>query len=445
MAKVAVVGTGYVGSVTAVVLAWLGHDVVGYDTNPARAEQLSAGQLPIYEPGLQEQLDEALSTRRLTFTSDAAVAARDADVIFLCVGTPTGHGGMPDMSQVEAAAHGVAPYLKDGAVVVNKSTVPVGSGNWVRTMIEEAQPGTADPSFQVVSNPEFLREGAALEDFLYPDRIVLGGENDGDGVQIVASLYDRVLTQDFPGGRSDHKPGLVLTDLPSAEMVKYAANAFLATKISFANEIANICELVGADARQVLPAIGADSRIGPKFLQHGIGWGGSCFGKDVQALIATGLDYGYGSQILRAAVEVNQAQRAAVIRKLQAELKTIKGRRIAVLGLAFKPGTDDRRDAPALEIVRRLHTAGAVVSAYDPIVKDVPELSDVSLRIASNAYDAADRADAVVVATEWEEFAGIDLEKLAEHMKGTLVLDGRGVISETAAAAAGLKVTGFGW
>jgi nucleotide sugar dehydrogenase len=445
MANVAVVGTGYVGSVTAVCLAWLGHEVVGYDTNPARADQLSAGELPIYEPGLQEKLDEALGTGRLTFTADASAAASNADVIFLCVGTPTGLGGMPDMSQVEAAAHGVAPYIKAGAVVVNKSTVPVGSGNWVRTMIEEAQSGPADPEFHVVSNPEFLREGAALEDFLYPDRIVLGGEESGEGVQIVAALYDRVLTQNFPGGHGDRKPGLVLTDLPSAEMVKYAANAFLATKISFANEIANICELVGADARQVLPAIGADSRIGPKFLQHGIGWGGSCFGKDVQALIATGLDYGYGSQILRATVEVNQAQRAAVIRKLQAELKTIKGRRIAVLGLAFKPGTDDRRDAPALEIIRRLYTAGAVVSAYDPIVKDVPELADVTLRIASNAYDAADRADAVVVATEWDEFAAIDYDKLAEHMKGTLVLDGRGVISESAAADAGLKVTGFGW
>jgi nucleotide sugar dehydrogenase len=445
MANVAVVGTGYVGSVTAVCLAWLGHDVIGFDTNPARAEQLSSGELPIYEPGLDVKLAEALATGRLTFTSDPAAAASHAEVIFLCVGTPTGIGGMPDMSQVETAAHSVAPYLRDGAVVVNKSTVPVGSGNWVRTMIEEAQPGRDAPSFRVVSNPEFLREGAALDDFLYPDRIVLGGENGDRGVQIVASLYERVLAQDFPGGRADHKPGLVLTDLPSAEMVKYAANAFLATKISFANEIANICELVGADARQVLPAIGADSRIGPKFLQHGIGWGGSCFGKDVQALIATGLDYGYGSQILRAAVEVNQGQRAAVIRKLQAELKTIKGRRIAVLGLAFKPGTDDRRDAPALEIIRRLHTAGAVVSTYDPIVKDVPELAEVPLRFASSAYDAADRADAVVIATEWDEFAAIDLDKLAEHMKGTLLLDGRGVISEAAAAAAGLKITGFGW
>src|SRR3954462_727270 len=217
MANVAVVGTGYVGSVTAVCLSWLGHDVIGFDTNPARAEQLSAGELPIYEPGLDVKLSEALATGRLTFTADPAAAARDADVIFLCVGTPTGPGGMPDMSQVETAAHSVAPYLKAGAVVVNKSTVPVGSGNWVRTMIEEAQPSGDGPAFHVVSNPKFLREGAALEDFLYPDRIVLGGEEGGEGVQIVAGLYSRVLSQDFPGGRPELKIGLVLTDLPSAE------------------------------------------------------------------------------------------------------------------------------------------------------------------------------------------------------------------------------------
>ncbi len=445
MAKVAVVGTGYVGSVTAVCLAWLGHDVVGYDMSSTRAEQLASGQLPIYEPGLTELLRETLLKGRLGFTSKADEAAAGADVIFLCVGTPTGPGGMPDMSQVESAARSIAPHLKQDAVVVNKSTVPVGSGNWVRTIIEEALPDIDAVRFHVVSNPEFLREGAALEDFLYPDRIVLGGESAEDGVQVVAALYERVLNQDFEGARPDRKPGLVLTDLPSAEMVKYAANAFLATKISFANEVASICELVGADARQVLPAIGADSRIGPRFLQHGIGWGGSCFGKDVAALIATGVDYGYGSPILRAAVEVNQTQRGAVIRKLQSELKTLKGRRIAVLGIAFKPGTDDRRDAPAIEIIRRLHTAGAVVSAYDPIVKEVPELEDIRLRMGTDAYDAADRVDAVVVATEWNDFATLDLEELAAHMKGDLVLDGRGVIDVTAAAAAGLKVTGFGW
>ncbi len=393
---------------------------------------------------MPERLEQALESGRLSFTTDPAAAVGNADVIFLCVGTPTGNSGVPDMSQVEAAVRSIAPHLKSGAVVVNKSTVPVGSSNWVHTLIEETLPDADSVEFHVVSNPEFLREGAAVEDFLYPDRIVLGGDRRDKGMQVVADLYHRLLSQDFEGGRPDYQPQLIRTDLPSAEMVKYAANAFLATKISFANEIANICELVGADPRQVLMAIGADSRIGPRFLRHGIGWGGSCFGKDVAALIATGLDYGYGTPILRAVVEVNQAQRVLVLRKLQAALKTLKGRRIAVFGLAFKPDTDDLRDAPSIEIIRRLHKAGAVVSAYDPIVKEVPELHDVPVRIGADEYDAADRANAVVIATEWPHFAALDLRKLRENMRGRLILDGRGVIAEDVAADAGLTIVGFG-
>ncbi len=349
--RVAVVGTGYVGTVTAVCLAWLGHEVVGVDVSLTRAGELSAGQLPFVEPGLSELLRETLETGRLSFTSDAATAAGTAEVIFLCVGTPPQEDGTPDMSQVAEAAVAVADHLQPGAVVVNKSTVPVGSGNWVRTIIEDRLPEGRPPSFSVVSNPEFLREGAAIEDFLYPDRIVLGGENGGS--ERIASLYEPVLNQTFAGGRPDRKPALVITDLQSAEMVKYAANAFLATKISFANEIANICELVGADARQVLPAIGADARIGSRFLRPGIGWGGSCFGKDLGALIATGADYGYRSPILRATVEVNQSQRQTVVRKLQAALKVLKGRRIAVLGLASSP-------APTTSATRRLSRSFAV-------------------------------------------------------------------------------------
>jgi UDPglucose 6-dehydrogenase len=449
MAHVTVVGTGYVGTVTAVCLAFLDHDVVGLDIDRIRAEQLAAGQVPFHEPGLPERLRQALESGRLSFTSDPATAAGSADVIFLCVGTPSAGSGVPDMSQVEAAVRAIAPHMKPGVVVVSKSTVPVGSGNWVRTMIEEALPDSDGVEFHVVSNPEFLREGSAIEDFLYPDRIVLGGESGGEsngqGTQVVADLYCRLLGQDFAGSRPGYQPQLIRTDLPSAEMVKYAANAFLATKISFANEIANICELVGADARQVLSAIGADSRIGPQFLRHGLGWGGSCFGKDVAALIATGLDYGYGSPIFRAIIEVNQGQRVLVLRKLQAALKTLKGRRIAVFGLAFKPDTDDLRDAPSIEIIRALHAAGAVVSAYDPVVKEVPELDAVPVRIGADAYDAANRADAVVIATEWPYFGVLDLRKLREKMKGCLILDGRGIVAEDAAAEAGLTVIGFGW
>ncbi len=443
MSWVTVIGSGYVGTVTAVCLAWLGHEVIGFDTNRTRVQQLSGGDVPFFEPGLPEKLDEALATGRLSFTSDGETAFADAEVIFLCVGTPTGAAGLPDTSQIESAVQVVAAHLRPATVVVNKSTVPVGSGNWVRTLIEEALPPDNQVQFSVVSNPEFLREGSAVDDFLYPDRIVLGSEN-GPPTAVVA-LYERVLTQDLPGGDPGRLPQLVITSLQSSEMVKYAANAFLATKISFANEIANICELVGADARQVLPAIGADERIGPLFLNHGVGWGGSCFGKDLAALIATGLDYGYPSPILRASVEVNQAQRASVLRKLQAALKVLKGRRVAVLGLAFKPGTDDLRDAPALEIIRRLLTAGAVVSAYDPVVDSLTEPNEMRLRLGVDPYDAAHRADAVVITTEWPEFRDLDLDRLAQRMTGTIVLDCRGVIDVKAAAAAGLTVTGFGW
>jgi UDPglucose 6-dehydrogenase len=442
VARVAVVGTGYVGTVTAVCLSWLGHHVTGFDLDPVRSGQLAAGQLPFVEPGLPALLHESLGSGRLCFTSEATGVA-EAEIIFLCVGTPPGEDGHPDMSQVGAAALELAPHLRTDAVVVNKSTVPVGSGTWVRTLIEESLPAGRGLAFSVVSNPEFLREGAAVHDFLYPDRIVLGGENGSPAK--VARLYDRILRQDFPNGRPDLQPQLVVTSVPSAEMVKYAANAFLAMKISFANEVANICEYVGADAREVLPAIGADSRIGSRFLRPGIGWGGSCFGKDVHALIATGSEYRYGSPILRASLEVNDAQRAAVLRKLQATLKVLKGRRIAVLGLAFKPGTDDLRDSPAVDVIRRLLAAGALVSTYDPVVKHVPELERSVLRVGVDPYDAAERADAVVVATEWPEFGQLDLARLASHMTGTVVLDGRGVIDIDSAADAGLAVIGFGW
>ncbi len=439
---VAVIGTGYVGSVTASCLALLGHRVCGFDSDATRADQLAAGQVPFYEPGLAELLRETLAGGTLRFTSDARAALQTAEVVFLCVGTPTGASGNPDLGQLESAARTLAPFLRDGTVVVNKSTVPVGSADWVRTLLEEALPRDAAPAFHVVSNPEFLREGSAIDDFLHPDRIVLGGDERGVGP--VAALYQAILTQAFARGRETVRPDLIITELASAEMIKYAANAFLATKISFANEIANLCELVGADARQVLPAIGADHRIGAAFLSAGVGWGGSCFGKDVTALIATGHDYGYSPNLLRASIEINQLQRAVVIRKLQRELKILKGRRVALLGLSFKPGTDDLRDAPALDIARRLVAAGAVVSAYDPVVKQLPpDLAEV--RIAADPYDAAHRANAVVLVTEWPDFTALEPERLAGVMSGDLVLDGRNVLPETPLRAAGLRVLGVGW
>jgi UDPglucose 6-dehydrogenase len=440
--RVAVVGTGYVGAVTSTCLAWLGHDVCGLDADPIQAGQLDQGQVPFYEPGLSELLTLTLSTGRLRFTHEPEDALKDADFVFLCVGTPPSASGMPDLTQVEDAVQTLAPYLRANSVVINKSTVPVGWGDWTRTMLEESLPRDRQPTFHVVSNPEFLREGSAIADFLHPDRVVLGG--DDTGVQRVADLYRPVLDQSFPGGHWDHKPLLITTELPSAEMIKYAANAFLATKISFANEIANLCELVGADARQVLPAIGADHRIGSAFLLPGIGWGGSCFGKDVTALVATGQEYGYTPSLLRASVDVNHLQRTAAVRKLQRVLRVLKGRRIAVLGLAFKPHTDDLRDAPALDIIRSVLARGSVVSAYDPMVKKLP-VDLAAVRIATDVYDAADRADAVVLTTDWPEFRDIDADILRRVMKGDLLIDGRNLMPDAAFANAGMRIMGFGW
>ncbi|ORA26985.1 UDP-glucuronate decarboxylase [Mycobacterium aquaticum] len=440
--KVAVIGTGYVGAVTSTCLASLGHDVCGFDTDSARAGQLNNGQAPFHEPGLPELLKSTLATGRLRFTDNPCEALPDADFVFLCVGTPPGPDGSPDLTQLESAIQSVAPHLRAEAVIVNKSTVPVGSGNWTRAMLEDALEGNRDLAFHVVSNPEFLREGSAIDDFLYPDRIVLGGA-DVD-VSRVAELYRPVLQQTFAGGRRKVRPALITTGLASAEMIKYAANAFLATKISFANEMAQMCELFGADVRQVLPAIGADHRVGGAFLNSGVGWGGSCFGKDVAALIATGQEYGYTPSMLQATVDINKAQRASVVRKLQRELHMLKGRRIGILGLTFKPGTDDLRDAPALDIARRLLAAGAKVSAFDPVVKVLPE--DLSaVRLMRDAYDAADRADAVVVTTEWPEFRLIDPAGLRRVMRGNLVVDGRNFLSEANFSESGLRLIGFGW
>ncbi|MGV0795815.1 UDP-glucuronate decarboxylase [Mycolicibacterium elephantis] len=440
--KVAVIGTGYVGAVTSTCLASLGHTVWGLDTDSARAGQLNNGQTPFHEPGLPELLKSTLSTGRLRFTDSHADALADAEFVFLCVGTPPGPDGAPDLTQLESAIQSLAPYLRADAVIVNKSTVPVGSGNWTRTILEDALEGNRQLSFHVVSNPEFLREGSAIDDFLYPDRIVLGGA--ASDVSRVAELYQPVLDQSFDGGRRNVKPALITTELASAEMIKYAANAFLATKISFANEMAHLCELVGADVREVLPAIGADHRVGAAFLNPGVGWGGSCFGKDVAALISTGQEYGYTSSMLQSTVEINKSQRATAIRKLQRELHILKGRRIALLGLTFKPGTDDLRDAPALDIARRLLTAGAVVSAFDPVVKVLPD-ELVGVRLTPDIYDAADRADAVVVVTEWPEFRQIDPAGLRRVMRGDLILDGRNCLPEADFIGSGLRLIGFGW
>ncbi len=439
MHEVGVVGSGYVGTVVAACLAHVGHKVIGLEVDREKLCCLERGEVPFFESGLRELVIEGLDNGRLRFTHDPGETMRSSQIVFLCVGTPSGVDGRPVMTAAETAARSLAPHV-DGHVFVTKSTVPIGSGQWLQSILEDASPEHACASFSVVSNPEFLREGTAVRDFLHPDRVVIGSD-DPAALDVVADLYAPILDQFFPGSNG-RRPTLIRTGQATAETIKYAANAFLATKISFINELASICELVGADVTEVATAIGLDHRIGSAFLRAGIGWGGSCFGKDLRALVATVDEYGTNAPLLRAAIEVNERRRALTVETLQRTLKTIRGRRIAILGLAFKPGTDDLRDAPAVDIARRLLHAGALVTAYDPIVRDVPDLT--MLRIADDPYDAADRADAVLIATEWDEFTGLDLDALRRSMRGGILLDGRNVFDPEAVESAGLSYHGVG-
>lgn len=456
--RITVIGTGYVGSVTGACLSYLGNQVTCVDTDAAKIAQWQAGCLPIYEPCLDEVV--ALARRRggIEFTTELPEAVRSSDVIFIAVGTPALPDGSPNLSYLETAARGIGATM-DGSrfrVVVNKSTVPVGSGNLVETLVREGV-AEARPSelhqihFGVASNPEFLREGCAVSDSLYPDRIVVGA-SDGQALQVMLDLYRPLLDQSFDAPPRIPRPHglsqvpLVATSLTSAEMIKYAANAFLAMKIGFANEMSSICERVGADITEVTQGIGLDSRIGPAFLSAGIGWGGSCFGKDVRALLQTASEYGYTGKLLRASLDINEAQRHMVIQKLQEKLFILKGRTIGLLGLAFKPDTDDLRDAPSLYIADRLLQMGARVKAYDPVAMHACRKlhSDLKIRYCDSPREVAQDSDALVVVTEWKEFSALPLAELAPLMAKPVLVDGRNVFRPEAAAAAGFDYTGIG-
>ena len=441
-AGITVVGSGYVGTVVAACFASVGHRVYGVEIDPERLERLRLGQTPIYEPGLDSVLREGVESGRLTFTDDYREALAGTDVVFLCVDTPPGQNGHPDMSSVGAAARSLGRAMERPHVLVTKSTVPVGSGRWLQTTIENELPEGVDPTiFSVVSNPEFLREGSAVRDFLYPERIVLGGD-DLFAVERVASVYRPIIEQSFAGGDESKKPALVKTDRSTAETIKYAANAFLATKISFINEMATISEWLGADVNEVAHAIGLDSRIGPKFLNAGVGWGGSCFGKDLDALAAMAREHGHEPLLLEAVKRVNRNQRHMIVRKLQHHLRPLRGRRIALLGLSFKPNTDDTRDAPAITIARSLQDKGAILRAFDPMVVELSELPD--LKTAVDPYQAVMGADAVVLLTEWPEFLGLDFVDIAGRMRGNVVIDGRNALDPAKIEAAGLVYEGVG-
>jgi nucleotide sugar dehydrogenase len=439
----AVIGSGYVGTVVAACFAALGRDVVGVEVDVEKLESLRMGNVPFYEAGLEDLVRRGIASGRLRFTDDFADAMGSSEVVFLCVGTPSAADGRADMRGIQRAAHEIGSHLDGHHILVTKSTVPIGSGNWLASVVEEALPPQrrTDPPFSVVSNPEFLREGSAIDDFLYPDRVVLGSD-DPAALEVVAEVYEPILQQSFDGGRPDVRPPLVRTGLATAETVKYAANAFLAMKISFANEISNICEFVGADIIEVAAAIGLDSRIGSEFLNAGAGWGGSCFGKDLASLISTAEEYGYRANLLESVISVNRKQRSLIVEKLQRHLKTMRGRRICFLGLAFKPGTDDLRDSPAIDLAERLVSLHSSVAAHDPVVGEAPMLP--SMTIYDDPYDAVTRADAVVLTTEWPEYLGLDLQRVRDCMRGRLVIDARNFFQPEAVARAGLNYESIG-
>jgi UDPglucose 6-dehydrogenase len=462
--KVCVIGTGYVGLVTGVCLAFVGHHVICVDNNEEKVKLMQSGQSPIFEPGLSDLMQQAMKANRLEFTTDLGAGVSHGDILFIAVGTPPLPTGESDTRYVEAVARGIGQHLTNDSykVIVNKSTVPIGSGDWVRMIVLEGVAAQQNVpvgdaanfvlSFDVVSNPEFLREGSAVYDTFNPDRIVLGSSNPR-AIAVMEELYIPIIerqvskygTVPVPLLETQEKVPVVVTDLSSAEMIKYAANAFLATKISFINEVANICERVGADVVQIARGIGLDSRIGGKFLNAGIGWGGSCFPKDVSALVHTANDYGYEAQLLKAAVEVNKRQRLVALEKLQQILKILKGKTIGFLGLTFKPDTDDLRDAPALDLIDNLSRLGARVKAYDPIISNSGLKSSIpNVYVETEPEHLASGCDALVVITEWAEFQSLDFAKMASLMNAPVIIDGRNFLSQDTLEKAGFRYYGIG-
>ena len=450
--KITIIGTGYVGLTTAVVLAYLNHNVSAVDKDEGILSLLHEGKSPIHEPGIQSLLDEVCHTIR--FTPSVAEVVPDAELIMIAVGTPPKENGEADTRHVEEAARGVAEVCDPDMhyTLVIKSTVPIGTNRRVAEVIENVfSERGVHGNVSVASNPEFLQEGLALQGAFYPDRIVVGANND-DAFDALRRLYQPILEQTFdpptslPRPAAYHLPPMMTTDPNSAEMIKYAANTFLALKISYINEIAGLCEDVGADVTEVARGIGLDSRIGKRFLRAGLGWGGSCYPKDTAALLGVAAQAGYEMPITEAARVVNFEQRKRIVEKLRTALKTLNGKTIGILGLAFKPNTDDIREAPALDIIRQLVAEGANVRAHDPIA--IPNaqqaMSDIVVEYIEDVYLLSHDADAIVLVTEWEHYHRLELRKLAKQMKTPILVDGRNIFSLQEAMAAGFHYIGVG-
>lgn len=431
MSKITVIGTGYVGLVTGACFADLGNTIMCLDIDQKRIDGLHKGIMPIYEPGLEEIVERAYRAKRIDFTTDYAAALQSAEYVFIAVGTPSGENGEADMQYVEKAVKKIAETIDHSFILVDKSTVPVGTGDWAAKILQERFAET-EIKFSIVSNPEFLKEGTAINDFMRPDRIVLGSNNRAASEKI-AELYESLRCP------------ILITDIRTAEMIKYASNAFLAAKISFINEIANICERVGANVVDVAKGMGLDSRIGPKFLNAGIGWGGSCFPKDVKALVHIAQEFGTQPQLLQAVIEINKYQRKHVVQKFEEIFGDIKGKRIGILGLAFKPDTDDIRESPAVDIIKYLTQKGAIISAYDPAAMELSKLvlpKEVSLY--ENPYQVVEGTDALLLATEWNEFKQLDFEKIHQLMHGNVILDGRNLWDPQSLTDLGFRYYGIG-
>ena len=429
MSSIAVIGTGYVGLTTAACLADLGHNVVGLDIDEPKVDALRKGRPTIYEPQLEEVMTRTIKARRLRFTSDYSEAIPGAEFVFLAVGTPMGRRGEADLVFVKQAAKSIAGAMDKTLTIVNKSTVPIGTGDIVSRIVGENL--EREIPFSVVSNPEFLREGSAIYDFMHPDRLVFGSHS-RRAAKAVSALYNKLETK------------ILITDLHTAEMIKYASNAFLATRISFINEIARICERVDADVKVVAEGMGLDRRIGPLFLDAGIGYGGSCFPKDVKALARMAETLGYHPELLDAVMEINLDQRTLFVEKLREVLGGLRDQVIGILGLAFKPNTDDVREAPAIDVIQSLQQKGARVRAYDPKAMPVLKRLMNGIEYCSDAYKTAEGADALLLVTEWEEFRNLDMDRIKRVMRRPVVVDGRNIYDPKTMRELGFVYRGVG-
>ena len=431
--KIAVIGTGYVGLVTGACFSEFGVDVTCVDVDAAKIEKLNRGVIPIYEPGLDQIVDRNVRDGRLHFTTDLAVAVEAAKVVFFAVGTPPKDDGSPDMSFYQQAALDVARAINGYKVLVTKSTVPVGTGKWLRDFVSKNL--TTDCDFGVASNPEFLREGAAIEDFMRPDRVVIGS-NEQKALEVMKELYRPLHLIETP---------IVVTSLEAAELIKYAANAFLATKITFINEIANLCDAIGCDVHDVARGMGMDNRIGRKFLHPGPGYGGSCFPKDTRALTTVADQFGVETRIVDAVIEANDRQRDAMLNKIEALVGDLKGKQIGVLGLSFKPETDDMRESPAVDVIKMMTAKGARVCAYDPVAMDeARKCLDHGVLFADDEYGAIQNSDALVIVTEWNQFRALDMERVKQLLKTPKIADLRNIYEPDDIRELGFEYVGVG-